>query len=171
MKMQLGTYRVITQPRTREGRFSSLYSTACYYASWTWFYTKVATAAAVLVVGTYSYTTFSEANTVYAQNIIVQAPKESKAAVMQRIAGCESEGNRNAKGKQFNANGTIVTNVNTNGTVDVGKYQINMQKAHIVAMAKLGLNPFTEEGNEAYAMYLYENEGTGDWSSSRSCWQ
>lgn len=124
-----------------------------------------------VVFGAYAYGTV-DARAVTVVNQIVPGGKESMSAVMARIADCES-GDNGKKGtaKQFNADGSIVTHVNSDGTTDVGKYQINMQKAHIVAMAKLGFNPLTEEGNEAYAKWLYENKGTGDWQSSRSCWQ
>ncbi len=94
----------------------------------------------------------------------VKVPVESEAPVLDRIAKCESTTG------QFDAKGNVVTNTNKNGTVDVGEYQINMSAAHIKEMAKLNLNPFTQEGNEAYAKYLYLNRGTGDWSSSANCW-
>lgn len=94
----------------------------------------------------------------------VKVPVDPQAPVLDRIAKCES------RTGQFNPDGSVVTNTNKNGTVDVGKYQINMSADHIKELAKLGLNPLTEEGNEAYAKYLYLNRGTGDWSSSASCW-
>lgn len=95
---------------------------------------------------------------------------QTMAAVLQRIADCESGNGKPNTGTQFNAKGDVVTNVNANGTVDVGKWQINMSASHIKEMAKLGLNPLTEEGNEAYAKFLFENRGSGDWQSSEHCW-
>jgi hypothetical protein len=95
---------------------------------------------------------------------------EAAAHVLDRIADCESGNGTRGSGKQFKTSGQVVTNTNTNGTVDVGKYQINMSADHIQEMAKPGLNPLTEEGNTAYAKYLYANRGTGDWVSSQHCW-
>jgi hypothetical protein len=85
------------------------------------------------------------------------------APVMKRIAKCESGGSHYGK------DGQVVVHVNSNGTYDQGKFQIN--SIHNASAKKLGLNLMVESDNEKYAMYLYENEGTGDWYSSRSCWQ
>lgn len=92
------------------------------------------------------------------------APKEQEAPVLARIAKCESGG------KQFLADGSVVTHTNADGTVDEGMFEINMSADHIVQMAKLHMDPATEEGNTAYAHYLYENVGTGPWQSSAHCW-
>lgn len=105
-------------------------------------------------------------STVSAVTTVVPAP----APVLDRIADCESGTGKSGSGSQFRSNGEVVTNTNTNGSVDVGKYQINMNAGHIKEMAKLGFNPLTEEGNKAYAEYIYQNHGTGDWSSSSHCW-
>lgn len=124
---------------------------------------KIVTAGLVVMAIAFGILREVYPNTVYAvQEKIVQVPAD--APVLDRIANCES------KGKQLNAKGEVIVNVNTNGTVDVGKYQINMSAGHVKEMAKLGFNPLTEEGNEAYAKYLYQNVGTGPWSSSSKCW-
>lgn len=88
----------------------------------------------------------------------------TKYPVLDRIAKCESHN------RQFNTDGSVLTNTNTNGTVDVGMYQINMSSYHIKEIAKLNLNVFTEQGNRDYAMYIYTHYGTGAWSSSANCW-
>lgn len=95
---------------------------------------------------------------------------QASAPVLDRIADCESGSGKPGSGHQFTTSGDVVTNSNQNGTVDVGKYQINLNAAHVREMAKLGFNPLTEEGNEAYAHFLYANRGTTDWSSSQRCW-
>jgi hypothetical protein len=87
---------------------------------------------------------------------------EAPSPILDRIAQCESHGH------QLNPNGQVLLNVNTNGTVDIGKYQIN--SIHEAEATKLGDDLFTLEGNTAYAKYLYANEGTGDWASSQKCW-
>jgi hypothetical protein len=94
----------------------------------------------------------------------VQVPVEVeiKAPVMERIAKCESGGIQTK-------NGQVVVNVNSNGTYDQGKYQINSiwnKKA-----GEMGLNLAIEKDNEAFAMYLYKNYGTDPWNSSKkTCW-
>lgn len=105
---------------------------------------------------------FSTSVSIYAAPVVttITAP----APVLDRIAKCES------KSGQFNSKGDVVTNVNTNGTVDVGAYQINLSAEHIKQMAKMGINPFTADGNKQYAEYLYQNVGTGPWVSSANCW-
>lgn len=95
---------------------------------------------------------------------------ESEIPVMDRIAGCESEGNPTTKGSMFGSNGQVRTNANKNGTTDVGMYQINNDVWGKKA-TELGYNIFTEEGNRAMAMWIYKNKGTGDWSASAKCWQ
>lgn len=90
-------------------------------------------------------------------------------AVMQRISNCETKGDPNVKGTHIGKSGQVVMNANTNDTVDVGKYQINtvwFKKA-----TELGLDITKEEDNEKMALWIYENRGTGDWSSSASCWK
>lgn len=81
--------------------------------------------------------------------------------IMQKIAKCESGG------KQFNEDGSLVRGHKVFN--DVGKFQIN-EFYHEKEARKMGLDLRTEEGNTAYAMYLYETRGTGDWESSRACW-
>lgn len=93
------------------------------------------------------------------------AEKPELPAIMKKIAKCESGGT------QLKANKVLVTNTNTNGSVDVGKWQINMNATQLKEMAVLGFNPLTEEGNEAYAIYLYEHRGTQPWNSSAKCWK
>jgi hypothetical protein len=82
---------------------------------------------------------------------------------MVRIAKCESGNN------QFDKNGQVLIHVNTDGSYDIGRYQVN--SVHEKEATKLGFNLMDEKDNTAYAKYLYENRGTGDWYSSRSCWQ
>lgn len=107
--------------------------------------------------------------TVYAvQEKLVMA--EVQSPVMERIAGCESEGNRKSKGIQLAKNGQVVVHANTDGTVDVGKYQINVQRWGSKA-TEFGYNIFTEQGNHDMAMWIYLNVGTQPWSASQKCWQ
>lgn len=103
---------------------------------------------------------FSASVTTYAAPNIVTA----QSPVLDRIKSCESKNN------QLGGNGQTLVHINKNNTVDVGAYQINLtvwgEKA-----TQLGYNLFTEDGNKKMAEWIYLNKGTGDWSSSASCWQ
>lgn len=86
---------------------------------------------------------------------------EVKAPVLDRIAKCESGGNHYR-------NGQVIVNGNKNGSVDVGKYQINslwFKKA-----TEMGLNLTVEEDNTKFATYLYKTYGTEPWIWTKSCW-
>ena len=108
----------------------------------------------------------------YADTVEVRyIEKNEIPPIMQRIADCESgEGGKEGTGKQFLKNGRIVQNHNTDGTYDLGKWQINFER-HFDEIVRLKLDVLTEAGNQAYAMYLYENRGTGDWMASAKCWR
>lgn len=84
-------------------------------------------------------------------------------SVLKNIAQCESS-------TGHYKNGQVVVNVNKNGTYDIGKYQINVkvwgEKAN-----ELGLDLTDEEDNEEMALYIFKNNGTEDWYSSRHCWR
>lgn len=107
---------------------------------------------------------------VYEQvEIEVTKEVELEAPVLDRIAGCESQGNRNSKGTHYDTNGQVLMRSNTNRTVDLGKYQINtvwFKKA-----TELGLDLTKEDDNKKMAEWIYANRGTGDWSASSKCWK
>lgn len=88
---------------------------------------------------------------------------ESEAPVMTRIAVCES-------GNKQMINGQVILNANTNGSVDIGAYQINNRLWGKKA-TELGYNLMVEKDNRAFANYLYKNYGTGAWKWSSKCWQ
>lgn len=95
--------------------------------------------------------------------------------VLSRIADCES-GVRNASGRsvtgsasQYDKNGQVVMRPNKNGSVDVGIMQINVATWGMKATA-LGYDLTSESDNKAMALWIYENRGTEDWYSSKSCW-
>lgn len=91
---------------------------------------------------------------------IVVAPKG--APILDRIMKCES------KGSHYQ-NGQVKVNVNKNGSVDIGIYQINLRAWGAKASA-MGLDLTKEKDNEAMAKWIYENVGTGPWYSSENCW-
>lgn len=101
-----------------------------------------------------------EPHTLWAKEV-VEVPVKEVPPVLKKIAKCES-------GDMHYKNGQVIFNVNSNGTVDRGRYQINSvwdKKA-----TELGLDLSDEEDNEKFAMWVYENRGTEDWYSSKSCW-
>jgi len=103
------------------------------------------------------------AETVYADREVVKEVEVVKnSPVLDRIAQCES-GNVHYK------NGQVIMRANTNGTVDIGKYQINT--VWFAQATKLGLDLTKEEDNKKMAEWIYANRGTEDWYPSKSCWQ
>lgn len=114
-----------------------------------------------MVYGAFKLGLSSSGETTYAvQEKIVEVSK--KSPVLERIAHCESN-------NMHYRDGQVIFNVNTNGTVDIGRYQINSvwnKKA-----TELGLDLTKEKDNEAMATWIYENRGTEDWYSSKKCWQ
>jgi len=81
--------------------------------------------------------------------------------ILERIAFCES-GNR-----QFDEDGHIIR-----GSVhppDTGRFQIN-KAVHATSARELGFDLDTLEGNTAFAVHLYEEQGTRPWKASEKCW-
>lgn len=151
------------QIRTKSGKFSSFKSKV----RTAWYYTKVATAvltinAIVVGIAVASLST----TTVTASTEVVQAPVVSP--VLDRIADCESGNGTKGSATQYK-NGQVVMNANTNGTIDIGKYQVNLTYWGKQATA-LGFDLTKEADNKAMAEWIYANKGTGDWSSSQKCW-
>ena len=94
---------------------------------------------------------------------IIMVVSTSTPAVMSRIEKCESGGS------QYDKNGQVTIHVNTDGSYDIGLYQIN--SIWEKQATKLGYDLSKEKDNKAFATWLYENKGTGAWSSSSKCWQ
>lgn len=110
--------------------------------------------------------------------VILIEVRPTVPAELARIADCES-GKRNAdgtavhgSGRHHNENGeVIIGRLNRPELgVDVGKYQIN-EHFHGERAKELGLDLYDEHDNEAYALMLFEENGTRDWNASKSCWQ
>lgn len=81
--------------------------------------------------------------------------------VLLDIAYCESGG------RQFYADGSLV--IGKIDHADTGKFQIN-KRFHLKTAKKMGLDLDTEEGNTAYALFLYKTQGTRPWLASKKCW-
>jgi len=95
------------------------------------------------------------------REVVKEVPVPSP--VLNRIAQCES-GN-----KQFKDGQVIINSRNSNGTSDIGVYQINLAVWSKKA-TELGYNLAVEADNRAFAHWLYRNFGTEPWYSSKSCW-
>jgi len=157
---------VLVQPRTKKGKYASKslkkgLSRLVHMAQVGFIVLLVFVTLVGIGVSYFATSTLTvEAYTVTATT--TQMIKDtSTPPVMQRIAQCESSS------MQFK-NGTVVLNGNSNGTVDIGEWQIN--SSHTQEAKKLGYDIFTQEGNYNYAMYIYKTQGTGPWSSSAKCW-
>lgn len=80
--------------------------------------------------------------------------------IMIQIAKCESTF------KHLENDGDVVKNKNSSA---IGVMQI-MNSLHGEDAEELGMDIQTLEGNVAYARFLYDNQGTRPWNSSKACW-
>lgn len=102
-------------------------------------------------------------NTAYERTLVVEREAaEGPSVIMEKIARCESGGTH------YRKDGTLIKNVNKNGTIDFGKFQIN--SAWEAKAASMGMNIYLSDGNEAFAYSLSENRGTEDWYGSKHSW-
>jgi hypothetical protein len=115
-----------------------------------------------------------EPKTVWGREVI-EIPIVEVPLIMKRIADCES-GKRLPSGRaeegsarHFDSKGKVITGVNKDGSIDIGKYQINT--VHLAEIARMNLNVYDEKDNEAFALYLHDQRGTSDWYSSADCWK
>lgn len=119
----------------------------------------------LLVIGFIAYSIFKiggifNPSIVYTRAEVIKEV-EPKAPVLERIAKCES-------GNQHFKNGQVLVNGNKNGSVDVGRYQIN--SLWFSKATELGLNLMVEKDNEIFARYLYKQYGSEPWIWTKSCW-
>lgn len=109
--------------------------------------------------GFYIYYQFNPSIIYTKAEVIKEVP--IKASVLDRIAKCESGG-------QHWKNGQVLVKGNDNGSVDVGKYQINT--IWFPKATELGLNLMVEKDNEAFAQYLFSTYGSEPWIWTKKCW-
>ncbi len=72
--------------------------------------------------------------------------------------------NAESGGRQFNKDGSVVRGIVDKS--DIGICQINERYNNDLAR-KLGYDIYTEEGNKAFALYLFNNRGTQPWLASQ----
>lgn len=82
-------------------------------------------------------------------------------SILVDIARCESNFH------QFDKDGDLIRGMVDKN--DVGIMQIN-ERYHDETAKKLGINLHTLEGNVAYAIHLYDEQGVKPWSASSKCW-
>ena len=144
--------------RTAIGRYTSFRARLARL----WYLFRIAVFAfvtmAIIAVGAYLYGMSS----VYAYsttNIITTA---QSYPILHKIARAESGDS------QVGRDGQVVVHVNTDGTYDIGRYQINSRWN--AEATKLGYNLYVEKDNEAFARYLFTNYGSEPWHSSIARW-
>lgn len=156
-------------PRAKKtGRFATIKSRIKYAFKWLMVRTAIAGIALAVLSGVYFYGMAEAANTQTVVNQIIESPKQNMAAVLARIADCES-GNGKPKTATQYENGQVLMRANKNGTIDIGKWQINLTYWGKKA-TELGYDLTKETDNEKMATWIYENKGTSDWSASQKCW-
>lgn len=92
----------------------------------------------------------------------VQVPVSLPSPVMDKIAKCESS-------NMHTRDGQVLVKSNTNGSVDIGLFQIN--SVWDKQATKLGYDLTKEADNRSFAFWLYANYGTEPWYSSKNCWR
>ena len=96
---------------------------------------------------------------------LLEAPKTPPASklpkILEDISWCES------RGRQFDGEGNVIRGGNPD---DIGKYQINL-RAWGEEAKKLHYDLYTESGNEAMALEIYQRYGVEPWTPSRPCWE
>lgn len=96
------------------------------------------------------------------QTIEIVKEIEVDIPILEKIAECES-GNRH-----YGESGQVLLMGNKNGTVDIGRYQINT--VWFKRATELGFNLMDEEDNRAMAEYILTHHGTAPWKYSAHCW-
>jgi hypothetical protein len=125
------------------------------------FFRKLAILCLIIIVGIVIGKIYFPETVIETKEVVV----ETKATypVLLRIAKCESSNNH------FDKNGQVLMVGNKNGSVDIGKYQIN-NRVWGKKAKEMQLDLTLEKDNEAFAMYLYTTLGTVPWIWSQKCW-
>lgn len=155
-----------------------IYPNAHWFQKWVLFKTRKfvrktfilgAIAALMASSGTVGAILFSSSTVTATTPEVRIVEKELALPVLDRIADCES-GNGGKPGTATHyKNGQVLLKANTNGTIDIGKYQVNLTYWGKKA-SDLGYDLTKEEDNKAMALWIYTNKGTTDWSASQKCW-
>ena len=87
--------------------------------------------------------------------------KSAVPEILAKISACESQD------RHFNDAGGVLKG--GKNKYDIGKYQINVLYWGELA-DEIGQDIYTEEGNEAVALEIYNRHGTAPWKWSKQCW-
>jgi hypothetical protein len=124
-------------------------------------YSSIVCLVAWALVGSFKLAQHYFPRTVYAQ-VQVEVPIETNIPVLDRIIQCESGGHQTDK------TGQVLIHVNSDNSVDIGEAQIN--SVWFKTATTMGYDLTKEKDNLAFARWIVLNKGTGDYYSSRSCW-
>jgi len=117
-------------------------------------------AALTVTLNAYAATLPQSASPPTVSEMIQQyAPQDFE--LLTRIAICESGL------VQFKKDGSVLRG--RENASDTGVFQINLYY-HKEKADELGFDLFTTEGNIAYAVWLYQQQGTVPWLASARCW-
>lgn len=150
------------QARTPVGRFTSFKTKVKFAVRWFVIRAAIAVIATALLGMGYAYSQFESAHTLVAVNVPVT--QAEVAPILQKICMAESGC------KQFDVSGLPVMHANTNGSVDIGKYQIN-NKIWGAKAKELNMDILTESGQDSLARWILLNRGSTAWNSSAKGWQ
>lgn len=149
-------------------RLRDLYPHASWYQVIMWKMYRISRKVVIvsfiggMVFGAFKLGTLTPGEITYAVTPeIVIVPKTPP--VLERIAECESNN------MHYGKDGQVIMRGNTNGSIDVGRYQIN--SVWNAKATELGLDITKEADNKKMAEWIYENRGTEDWYPSKKCWQ
>jgi hypothetical protein len=120
----------------------------------------------------YFYGIYSAGTTV---SYVAAAETSTNFPVLDKIAKAESYNSQTctkaivAKGgcHAYEIGSTLI-HVNANGTYDIGRFAIN--STHLADAIAHGFDVYTDAGNQAYAEYLFETQGSVPWADSQSIW-
>lgn len=154
--------KIFWNGRRINGRFDSFKS---------WMKRVLHRLATISIVSVTGYAVFMAGAIFYSTSkteaIVMEVFKETP--VLNRIADCESGNGTPGSASHFDKNGQVLMVGNKNGTVDVGKWQINEYYWGDKA-TELGYDLTIEEENKKMAEWIYAHKGTSDWDLSKKCW-
>ena len=126
-----------------------------------WYKRTLLVGALVSVIG-WAYVFGTMTTMAQADSKVIYVQSTSTPDIMSKVARCESSGS------QLDKNGQVQIHVNSNGTYDIGRFMIN--SIWEKQATKLGYDLTKDADNEAFAMWLYKNNGLQNWSATYSCW-
>lgn len=127
------------------------------------YYVAVPIAFLLLAMAASLFSFKIEPNTVYAETKVAVLVKDVRDFPPVLKAICHAE----SGGQQFLANGHVIR-----GHVDpsdIGICQIHETLWNDRAR-DMGMDIYTQEGNQAMALWLFDHYGTEPWNSSKSAW-